>query len=132
MVPTRVSRHSLGGSLKNLRKIVRDVCREVLPLTTCKDLSEVPLNGAFLKFAYKDVMRDAVMLRRKGYAPNRANALEQAYDFALAKATKNEWIRTGEVFIDKIMPETTCIRAFCVENLSAENIERREYAGTNT
>src|SRR6266545_5783092 len=50
---------------------------------------------------YKRVMKYAVKLRREGVAENRAEALEIAFDHAVSVATEGQWIRTGEVNVNR-------------------------------
>lgn len=100
---------------------MREIAEEVLPTTTCNNLPEAGFGAvcSILSVDYDSTMNDACHLRRKGMAPSRASALEQAYDFALAKGTRNGWVRTGEVFVDR---QNDRIRAFCVAN---EEVGRR-------
>lgn len=110
--------------MKNLRKIMGEVT-ELCENVTCKPLSEsFSVTSMILSMNHEPVMKDACYLRRKGLADSRAEALEGAFDFALAKAMKNTWIRTGEIFVDR---ETKRIRAFCVsqEELKAAQKEGR-------
>jgi hypothetical protein len=91
---------------------IAEVLDPVLQTVRCKPLADTDLIfGAILDVDYDSTMRDACYLRLREMAANRADALEQAFDFALAKGTKNEWMRTGEVFADKTQGR---IYAFCV------------------
>ncbi len=61
-------------------------------------------NGvAFINVGYKAVVREAVRIRRNGWAENRAQAVEMAFDHLLSAGTKagKRWRRTGEVHLNR-------------------------------
>lgn len=76
------------------------------------DLPDVGYKGHFavLNIALPRLMQEAVTLRRKKVALNRTEAVEGAYDYLLHLATKGEYERTGEVWVDKTHNRAT---AFC-------------------
>ncbi len=75
-------------------------------------LDEVGYKGlvSILAIPLERVMDEAITLRRKRIALNRREALEGAYDYLLNLATKGEYERSGEVYIDRDIGKC---RAFC-------------------
>lgn len=91
-----------------LRQIAEGILAEIKP----HPLEEVGYKGqvAILHIGQERLMQEAVILRRKRIALNRSEAIEGAYDYLLHLATKGEYERTGEVWLDK---ENERASAFC-------------------
>lgn len=91
-----------------IKEMLDGILREAKPLK----LSDVGYRGmvSILPIPYERVMKEAITLRRKKIALNRQEAIERAYDFLLHLATKGEYERSGEVFVER---ETMRCKAFC-------------------
>lgn len=54
-----------------------------------------------LQIGLDKIMEQAVPVRRKSMASSRADAIEMSFDYLLNQVTKGEWVRAGEVHIDR-------------------------------
>ena len=78
-----------------------------------KDLESVGYKGTFaiLRGPYDKIMEEAIKLRRENIADCRSQALELSFDAHLKRATDGDWMRTGEVHVDR---HEGVVRAFCI------------------
>ena len=100
-----------------LQKLGLNMLHRVKP----ESLADAGYKGAvaILGVPLPRLMREAVVLRRRKIALNRAEAVEGAFDYILHLATKGKYDRTGEVWLDKEGGEA---RAFCSSGHSEDNL----------
>ena len=113
---------SRAAHLRQLQAAMREVFDEVSD-ARCKTLLEAGIRGSvYLHQDYERCMREACQMRRVGLANNRAEALEMSYDYLVQLATKGNWTRVGEVFIDR---DHNRVSAVCSRDA---HIEKEIYA----